>query len=285
MDELKITERTIDVERVFREKSPGLARWIPGFVFSYLRRVVHESWINNFLYQNRDIEGLPFVDAIIKGFGANVVVRGLENIPKEGRCILASNHPLGGLDGVALMQAVGRVREDIVFPVNDILTYLPNLQVLFIPINKHGSNTENIKIIQETFESEKLVLYFPAGLVSRKQKGKIEDLEWKKTFIAKAVQYKRDIVPIFINGQNSKFFYNLANFRKKVGIKANIEMLYLVDEMFKYKNKTIEIIIGQPVPYQTFDKRHNYNGWAKQVKKHVYNIGNGYTGAFNPDQQ
>ncbi|MEZ5195407.1 MAG: 1-acyl-sn-glycerol-3-phosphate acyltransferase [Bacteroidales bacterium] len=283
MEDFKITKRTIDVERVFREKSPGLARWIPGFVFSYLRRVVHESWINNFLYENRNIEGLPFVDAIISGFGANVVVKGLENIPTEGRCILASNHPLGGLDGVALMQAVGKRRSDIIFPVNDILTNLPNLQVLFIPINKHGSNSENIQIIQNTFESDKMVLYFPAGLVSRKQKGKIEDLAWKKTFIAKSVQYKRDVIPIFIKGQNSTFFYNLANFRKKLGIKANIEMLYLVDEMFKYKNKTIEIIIGQPIPYKTFDKRHNFTEWADLLKRHVYNIGSGYTGTFIPD--
>lgn len=283
MEDFKITKRTIDVEKVFREKSPGLARWIPGFVFSYLRRVVHEEWINNFLYQNKNIDGLEFVDAIIEGYGAKVVIKGEENIPKHGRYILASNHPLGGLDGVALMQAVGRVREDIIFPVNDILTNLPNLQVLFIPINKHGSNSENVKIIQNTFESEKLVLYFPAGLVSRKQKGKIEDLDWKKTFIAKSKQYKRDVIPIYINGQNSKFFYSLANFRKSIGIKANIEMLYLVDEMFKYKNKTIEIIVGQPIPYQTFDKRYNYNEWAKLVKKHVYEIGKGNTDAFNPE--
>lgn len=282
MEDFRITKRTIDVERVFKEKSPAIAKWIPGFVFSYLRRVVHEEWINNFLYQNRNIDGLEFVDAIIEGFGAKVVMKGEENIPKQGRYILASNHPLGGLDGVALMQAVGRVRKDIIFPVNDILTNLPNLRVLFIPINKHGSNTENIKIIQDSFESEKLVLYFPAGLVSRKQNGIIKDLDWKKTFIAKAKQYKRDVIPIYIKGQNSRFFYSLANIRKSFGIKANIEMLYLVDEMFKYKNKTIEIIVGKPIPYQSFDKRHNFNEWAKLVKEHVYEIGKGNTGTFNP---
>ncbi len=282
MEEFKITERTIDVEKVFRDKNPGLARWIPSFIFSYLRKIIHEGEINDFLFTNKEYDGLDFVDAIIKGFGAVVKVKGEENIPKHGRYIVAANHPLGGLDGVALMQVVGRVRKDIVFPVNDILTYLPNLQVLFIPINKHGSNTENVKIIQETFESDKLVLYFPAGLVSRKQHGKIEDLEWKKTFIAKAVQYKRDILPVYINGHNSKFFYNLAYFRKKLGIKANIEMLFLPDEMYKQKNKTIEIIIGKPIPYQSFDKKYNYNEWANFIKKHVYAIGKGNSEDFHP---
>jgi putative hemolysin len=280
MEGFKITERTINVERVFRDKNPGLASWIPGFVFSYLRKVLHEKEINDFLYTNREKDGLEFVDAIIEGFGAIVRVKGTENIPVHGRCILAANHPLGGLDGVALMQVIGRVRKDIVFPVNDILTYLPNLQVLFIPVNKHGSNSENMRVFNETFESEKLVLYFPAGLVSRKKKGIIKDLDWKKTFISKAVQYQRDVLPVFIKGNNSGFFYNLASLRKKLGIKANIEMLFLPDEMYKQKGKTIEIVIGKPIPYQNFDKRHNNNEWAALVREHVYKLGSGVTEEF-----
>jgi len=273
MEGFSITERTINVEKVFRDKNPGLARWIPGFIFSYLRKVIHEQEINEFLYKNRDRNGLDFVDSIIEGFGAIVTVEGEQNIPGQGRYIVASNHPLGGLDGVALMQVVGRVRKDIIFPVNDILTYLPNLQVLFIPINKHGSNTENIRIIQETFESDKMILYFPAGLVSRKQNGIIRDLEWKKTFISKAKQYKRDILPVYIQGKNSSFFYNLANIRKKLGIGANIEMLYLPDEMYRQKNKTITIKIGKPISYSTFDNQYDFNEWAGKVKNYVYELG------------
>jgi putative hemolysin len=281
MEGYKITERTINVEKVFRDKSPGLASWIPRFVFSYLRKVIHEQEINDFLYTNREKDGLEFVDSIIEGFGVIVRVKGTENIPVQGRCILAANHPLGGLDGVALMQVIGRVRKDIVFPVNDILTYLPNLQVLFIPVNKHGSNSENLRLFNETFESEKLVLYFPAGLVSRKQNGIIKDLNWKKTFIAKAVQYKRDVLPVFIKGQNSGFFYNLSSLRKKIGIKANIEMLFLPDEMYKQKGKTIEIVIGKPIPYKVFDKRHNNNEWASLVREHVYKLSSGVSEEFN----
>jgi len=193
-----------------------------------------------------------------------------------GRFIIASNHPLGGLDGMALMQAVGRVRKDLVFPVNDILMNVPGLQPLFIPINKHGKNTDNARIIDETFASDKIVLYFPAGLVSRKQKGGvIRDLEWKKTFISKARRYHRDVVPVHISGKNSDFFYNLSNWRRRLGIKANLEMLYLVDEMVKQKDKPIRITFGRPIPWQTFDKSRTDSEWAAWVKERVYEMGEG----------
>lgn len=284
MEDLKITERTIDLENVFREKNPTLAKLIPGFVFSYLRRVIHEKEINDFLYNNQELTGLDFVGMLIREFGAILKVEGEEHVPKTGRYIIASNHPLGGLDGVALMHVVGKIRKDIVFPVNDILLYLPNLKPLFIPVNKHGSNTENLQIIHNTFESDKLMLYFPAGLVSRRQKGKIEDLEWKTTFISKAKKYRRDIIPTFIDGRNSGFFYSLANLRKRLNIGANVEMLYLPDEMFKQKNKVIRIIFGTPIPWQTFDKRYNFGQWADKIKSYVYAMGRGEREPFDPQK-
>ncbi len=285
MEDLKITERTIDVENVFREKNATLARMIPGFVFDYLRRVIHEKEINEILYKYQDVIGLDFVALLIEKFGAKLEVEGKENVPTKGRYIIASNHPLGGLDGIALMHVVGKIRPDIVFPVNDLLLYLPNLKPLFIPVNKHGSNTDNLQIIHNTFESDKLMLYFPAGLVSRRQRGRIEDLEWKTTFITKAKKYKRDIIPTFIDGRNSGFFYSLANLRKKLNIGANIEMLYLPDEMFKQKNKTIRIIFGKPIPYTVFDKRYNYGHWALKIKKYVYALGRGEEAPFDPDKE
>lgn len=191
----------------------------------------------------------------------------------NGRYIIASNHPLGGLDGMALMQVVGSFRQDLVFPVNDILMNVPALQPLFIPINKHGRNTDNVRIIDETFASDKVILYFPAGLVSRKQKGNvIRDLEWKKTFITKARRYQRNVVPVHISGRNSGFFYNLSNWRKRLGIKANLEMLYLVDEMTKQRDKPIHITFGDPILHTTFDKSHTDSQWAEWVKKRVYGL-------------
>jgi putative hemolysin len=224
--------------------------------------------------------GLDFVEAIVQEFTKEVKVTGRENIPAEGRGIIVSNHPLGGLDGIALLHEAGKVRKEIVFPVNDILMNLKNLAPLFIPINKHGSNSENIRIIEDTFASDKMMVYFPAGLVSRKQKGVIKDLDWKKTVIAKARKHKRDIIPTLIDGQNSAFFYNFANFRKKSGIKQNIEMIYLPGEMMKQKIKTVNIIFGKPISWTLFDKRYNDTEWASKLKDYVYSLRENPTSQF-----
>jgi putative hemolysin len=278
----EIPERLIDIEALFASKNEKLLRIIPKFVLSYLKRITHQDEINDYIWRNRDKQGLPFVEAILNEFGVKVKVvdkrqsRPLSGpvVPLSGRFIVAANHPLGGLDGMALMQELGRIRGDIVFPVNDLLMNVPGLKPLFIPINKHGKNSENARLINETFASEKMILYFPAGLVSRKQRlrGKtvIHDLEWKNTFIKKAKRYQRDIIPVFIEGHNSNWFYNLARLRKNLRIKANIEMLYLVDEMVKQFNKTIILMIGDPIPYTTFDKSKSEAKWAEWVREKVY---------------
>lgn len=262
----------INLRNVIKSKSPSMAKLLPGFVLSYLRNIIHEKQLNDVIYRYRNKFGLDFVDSILKEFGVTIETKGLENIPSGNKFIIAANHPLGGLDGMALMSTIGKKNPNIVFPVNDLLLNLPNLKELFIPINKHGRNTSNIAIFEQTFASEKIVLYFPAGLCSRKIHGKIVDLEWKKTFISKARKYQRDIIPVHISGRNSNFFYNLANLRKIVGIKANIEMLYLVDEMMKQKDKKIKIYIGKPISYEIFTKKYADNKWAEMVKSHIYNI-------------
>lgn len=260
----------IDVAKVIESKSPKLRKALPGFIIRYLRHIVHEDELNGFLRQYGHLEGLPFVDGILEFMNTKVEVIGLENIPKEKRVIIASNHPLGGLDGIALMGTVGKRRKDVVFPVNDILMNVKNLEPLFIPINKHGSNTENIQIINDTFASDKIICYFPFGLVSRKKKGVIKDLVWHPTFITKAKRFKRDIIPSFISGRNTNFFYNLASLRGLLKIKTNIEMLYLVDEFHKQKNKTLTITFGKPIPYQTFDKRKSPLQWANAMRDYIY---------------
>ena len=281
----EIPERLIDIEALFTDKNPRLLRFIPGFVLSYLKRIIHQEEVNGYIWRNREKNGLPFVEAILLEFGVNVIildkranpVAGSPLVPATGRYIVSSNHPLGGLDGMALMQELGRIREDIVFPVNDLLMNVPGLRPLFIPINKHGRNTDNAKLINDTFASEKMILYFPAGLVSRKQhihgKTQVRDLEWKNTFIKKAKKYQRDIIPIYIEGRNSDWFYNLARWRKRLGIKANIEMLYLVDEMARQFNKTITLMVGDIIPYTTFDKSKTETQWAAWVQEKVYQLG------------
>ena len=263
----------MDIDKVFKSKNSKVYKFLPGFLISYLKRIIHEDDLNRFLEENLETYGLDFAEKVLFGeFGAKTVSVGLEHVQPTGRYIVASNHPLGGPDGMALMLTIAKVRKDLIFPVNDILMNVPNTKELFIPINKHGSNTENIRIINETFASNSVIGFFPAGLVSRKKSGKIADLEWKQTFITKAKRFKRDIIPTHIDGRNSNFFYNLANLRVKLRIKTNIEMLYLVNEMYKQRDKTIKITFGKPIPYQTFDKRMKNLEWAQKIREHVYNI-------------
>jgi putative hemolysin len=275
----EVTDKFIDLRRVFASKNPRLAKNMPGFVFRLLERIIHQNEINDFMFRNKDRWGLDYCEAILDGFGITSAVEKPLEIKPAGRYLIVSNHPLGGMDGIALLYETGKVRQDVLFPVNDLLLNLPNLYELFIPVNKHGSNADNIRLFNETFASDALILYFPAGLVSRKQSGIIKDVEWKKTFLTKAKASNRDIVPVYIDGRNSNFFYNLANLRKRLGIKANIEMLFLPHEMYKYKNKNIRITFGKPIPVSVFDKSRSDQQWALLLKEHVYKLQN------NPDQE
>ncbi len=282
---VEITPDFIDVKSLFAAKNPRLLKIIPGFIFSIIKKIVHQDTINGFIYKHRDKFGLAFVSAMLGEFGVKMevikspgsTIDGYnlpEIIPPHGRFIIASNHPLGALDGLALMHVAGQSRPDVVFPVNDLLMFVPGLKPLFIPINKHGKNTDNVELIHQTFASDKTILYFPAGLVSRKQKGgKILDLDWKKTFVTQAKRYQRDIIPVYISGRNTNFFYNFANLRKKLGMKANIEMMLLPDEMIRQKDKTIKLIFGNLIPWSTLDRSHSDPEWAGIIKDMVYRLG------------
>ena len=215
----------IEVRNVIHKKSPRLAKWIPKPLISYLERVLHEDDINDIMNRFQDLSGLDFVDALIQYLGVEVELTGVENIPPTASVIFAANHPLGGLDGIAFMHAIGRYRRDVKFLVNDILMNIGNLEPLFIPVNKVGGQAKDgIIAIDQAYASDNALLVFPAGLVSRKIKGEIADLEWKKSFINKAKKYNRDIVPVYIEGKNSNFFYNLARLRQKIGLMVNLEM-------------------------------------------------------------
>ena len=268
-------EKYIDVQKVVESKNRQLAHWLPGFALRYIKRIVHEDDINRVMNNIGHLRGLEFVEGTLRELNCTVKTIGLENIPRHGGCILASNHPLGGLDGIAFMYAVGRVRSDMKFLVNDILLNIENFQPLFLPVNKHGANPrEALHLIDNAYASDEATLVFPAGLVSRKQNGKIADLEWKKSFITKAVKYKKDIIPVHIEGRNSNFFYNLSRLRSKLGIKANLEMFYLADELFRQQNKTITIRFGKPIAYQSLDNSKTQGEWAEEVRRLVYELPN-----------
>ncbi len=264
-------KKTIDVENIIKEKNPSLHRFLPSFIIRYLKRIVHEDEINSFLHRHGEEKDLAFVQSILDEFQPIVSIEGLENIPSEGGAILAANHPLGGLDALVLMNQLSQKRTDMKFMVNDILMNLRPLQGLFVPVNKHGRNTaQMLEDMNNLYSSQQLILVFPAGLVSRKQEGIVKDLEWKKTFVSQAKKHQKTIIPVYISGELSPFFYRLSKFRKFFGIKANIEMLYLADEMYQQHGKNIKITIGKPILPTFFDKSKKDQQWASEIKEITY---------------
>ncbi len=265
--------KMIDVKEVLRSKNPRLAKLIPPFVIRYLKRSIHEDELNEFLGKCGHLKDVELVEASLDFLKINYNVIGKENIPSSGRFIFVSNHPLGGLDGVIFMHELSRHFNKIKFPVNDILTNIKNLSGIFIPVNKHGAQgKEAARVLEEAYSSDSQILYFPAGLCSRKKNGIICDLQWQKNFIIKAVRHKRDIVPAFFSGRNSEFFYNLARLRSLLGVRANVEMLYLPDEMFRQRGKKITLVFGSPIPWTTFNSSKTALQWADWVKLKSYEL-------------
>lgn len=264
----------IDIEKIISSKNPKLLKLIPKCLMNKVKRTLHIDEINWFLRENQHAGAYEFVDNALTMFGAKIKIEGTENIPADAkRLIFISNHPLGGLDGLVFTSVVYHHFGELFFPVNDLLLNLTNMQGVFLPINKHGRQSrEGVEAIDNAYKSDKHILYFPAGLCSRKIDGKITDLEWKRNFLTQAIKYQRDIVPVHITGENSQFFYNLANIRKKLHIKANLEMFYLIDEMYNQYDRDITITFGKPISWQTFDKSKTPQEWVKMLRETSYSL-------------
>ncbi len=264
----------VDLKDVIASKKPRLVKYIPNFLIKRLNRFLHIAEINEVLRVTQGIDGVAFADKSLELFEINVDTIGLDNIDPDGRYLFAANHPLGGFDGIALISKIGQVKPDVAFPVNDFLMYLPNLQSVFVPIDKVGNNAKNRGTLNEVFESSRTLLYFPAGLCSRKQHGKIMDLEWKNTFVTRSRKSGRDIVPVFVDAHNSDKFYKIANLRKKLGVKFNFELLWLIDELFKQRKTSFKVIVGKPIKISDLDNSRSDREWAQRIKEHVYELKN-----------
>lgn len=267
----------IDIDRIIREKAGAKAKYVPHFVRSWLKRRVHQDEINAFLEQEGDKQGVPWLNDCVDYLDMQLNIEGRDNLPSptDGRrYTFVSNHPLGGQDGVALGAILGGVYNGRVkYLVNDLLMNLHGLAPLCIPINKVGHQSRQFPAMVEAgFKSDNHIIMFPAGLCSRKQHGVIRDLTWSKTFITKSVETERDVVPIHFGGHNSARFYRLANVSKALGIKFNIAMLYLVDEMYGNRHKSFTVKIGKPIPWQTFDRSRTPLQWAAYVQDIVYKL-------------
>jgi putative hemolysin len=275
------TALQIDIDKVLQEKNPKLKFWIPKFILTWFKNFIHQDEMNKVLRDGKDLNGVDFAQFVIDEMGAKITYVGLENIPKSGGCIVASNHPLGGLDGMAFMVGVSKVRSDFKFLANDILMNIEPLKDHFIPVNKLSKNSKNhLSLISNEYKSNKAILVFPAGLCSRKIKGEIMDLPWQKSVISKSIEHQLPIVPTFIEGENSQMFYNVANFRKFLSLKFNIEMLLLPNELYKQKGKAITVYFGKPIDYTKFSKKRILAD-SQKLKNFVYKIKNNLSLEFD----
>lgn len=264
----------LDIDKVIREKAPN--KHFPRFLVSYLKHIAHQEELNEFLRVHGSEVGLDFIKHGLELLGAKMEVEGIENLPPDRLCTFVSNHPLGAQDGLMLGYVLGKYYDGkIKYLVNDLLMNLQGMAPFFIPINKTGKQSKDFpRMVEEGFHSDNQLIMFPAGICSRRHKGLIRDMAWKKTFITKSVETQRDVVPIHFDGRNSNFFYNLSNICRFFKIKFNIAMLYLVDEAYKNRNKTFKITIGKPIPWQTFDHTKTPLEWAAFVRDIVYKLEN-----------
>ena len=270
-------EKTIDIDKILKSKMGSKVKFVPRFLVSWLKKIIHEDEVNRFLWESRGLSGTEWLTECVRYLKMDVEIVGLENLPdkNDGKLYtFVSNHPLGGQDGVCLGSIIGKHYDGkFRYLVNDLLLNLPGLKPVSIGINKTGRHSRDFpRMVEAGFKSDNHMLMFPAGLNSRKRKdGTIHDLPWKKTFISKCIEYQRDVVPIHFGGRNSERFYRIARFSDKY-LPFNLAMLFLVDEMYRNVGKHFRISIGKPIPWQTFDKSKSATEWAQYVEDRVYEL-------------
>ena len=267
------TMQTIDLESIIKYKTN---RKIPKFIARLVKKIICLDRINEIIVKyGKDNQGIAFAEKVLEDLNITTSIKGLENIPRNEKLIFVSNHPLGALEALAIGKYLDTLfKGQINFITNEILTYIPPLKEIFTPVEVGSNKQDRAKLnnIEQLFVSDKQIIIFPSGVVSRRIDGKVQDFEWKKMFVAKARQYQRNIVPIYCSGQSSEFFLRFSNFRKKLGIKTSIELILFPREMFKYEGKSIDITIGQPISYQSLttdisDKKH-----AENIRRLVYEL-------------
>lgn len=267
----------INLHTILRDRLPRkVGRLVPGFLISGLEKVIHQDELNEMLRMAYPSRGSAFSRRILEYLDITVEVEGLDRLPHR-RLMFASNHPLGGLDGITLIAVLGERYGDngVRFLVNDMLMNVEPLRDVFLPINKYGSQGRAAaKAINEAMASSMQILQFPAGLVSRLHPdGTISDLEWQKAFVAKAIEYERDIVPVRFEGVNTPLFYGTAKWRKKLGLKVNIEQALLPGEVCKARGAKFRIIFGEPISWKVLkESGKTPKELAAEIRHRVYTL-------------
>jgi putative hemolysin len=270
----KNTEKKyLNVAEVFKNSDSKKFRQLPRFIVKLIEKIICQDQMNHVINKYIENIGVSFLPQVIKEFNLNLEVRGVENLPDKSCCFFVANHPFGIIDGLILTFYVGQKYGDLKAIGNDAFQYVPNLRPLIAAVNVYGhSSKEYVIALEEVYYSDVAITHFPAGEVSRVYNGKVQDGPWQKSFITKAVSSRRDIVPFYFAGTNSRFFYFIYRLRRKLGIEINFELSLLPREMFKKKNKTIRLIIGKPIPWQRFNNSLTHYEWAQKVREHVYEM-------------
>lgn len=272
----------LDLNKAIRESDSGLLKKLPGFVVSLLKRIIHEDEINTILNNLNTRKGVDFHNAVIEYMNLSVEIEGLENLPSDGRCFFIANHPFGVADGLILTKTVLDAYGDFRGIGNDAFRYIPNLTPYIAVVNAYGTTSRSyLEELEKLFAADIPVTHFPAGEVSRRYKGRIQDREWRKSVITRAVVHHRDIVPFYFHGANSRLFYSVFTVRKLLGIQLNLELALLPHEFFNKRNKKLKVTIGKPISWQEFDNRHSHQEWADLLKNHVYSLKNNASLSFS----
>ncbi len=264
-----------DLEAVLEEKAGSrlskLPKPIRTLLISILKKIVHIKEINNFFNDNPNANAEEFLVKTLElaQYGYTLTPEDKAKIPKTGRLIITSNHPLGGLDGVALISAIREVRKDVRVLSNDVLSQMPNTEEIFLPVDVFNRKNvrKSIETIKNALEEEMALIFFPAGMVSRFRKFRIRDLDWYLGAMKFASKFQSPILPIYLNARNTFLFYFLALFHKAVGA------LLLPHEIFTKKGKKLQIKIGTLIPHSTIaDKNIDFKAATEKLYKYTYDM-------------
>ena len=251
---------------------PELSRKLPGFVKWYLKRRIHQDQINDCILKAEHYKGAGFFDEALDYIGIRYRIRGEDKICKDKKYIFACNHPLGGPEALIIGSVFRKIYGGgFKVPANKLLTNMKPLAEFFTPVKVQSSSQgrDISERIAEMFRSDEQVLVFPAGLCARKIDGKITEMPWKKMFITQAKKYERDVVPVHISGYNSAKYQFFSWLSRTLGLKINIAMLFLVDELFNKAGEEFVITFGEPIPFAAFDRSKTDMQWAADAKDKV----------------
>ncbi len=271
---METSKKYIDLEKIIKEGDSKFLKKLPLFIVKLIKRVIWQKELNAILTRNENTVGIDFLFKMIEEFKINIEIEGLDNLPESGKCFFAANHPLGVIDGLVLTSTVAKKYGNFKAIANEAFLFIPQLRPLVAAVNVFGrSSRQYVAALDEVYHSEFPITHFPAGLVSRRFEGKVQDSAWQKSFIAKSIASERAIVPFYFYARNSSLFYTVYTVRKFLRIKLNIELALLPHEAFLKRNKTIKVKIGKPISYKTFDKSLSHNEWAQNVRAQVYALG------------